>query len=185
MVGELLETGGILIFPSDTVYGIGGNPWDERALERVRTLKGRDPGQPFSLHLSSVEAIERFACIDARMRQQIMRLLPGPITFLLPANEMAPPSTVMEGKIGVRVPAHPFFFSVMNRLDRPLFGTSVNRVGEPPLVAVDQIIEQFSGVDLLIEGETGGGVPSSIIDLTMDPPRALRGELPLDLVGEP
>lgn len=178
MVIEVLETGGVLIFPTDTVYGIGGNPWDERALERVRMLKDRDRRQPFSLHLASVETIDRFASIDAGMRRELARFLPGPITLLLPANEAAPPSAVMEGKVGVRVPAHPFFSSIMRQLDRPLFGTSVNRSGAPPLVAVDQMIEQFSGVDLLVEGAVGGASASAIIDITVEPPVVLRGNLP-------
>jgi len=178
MVIEVLETGGVLIFPTDTVYGIGGNPWDERALERVRMLKDRDRRQPFSLHLASVETIDRFASINADMRSELVRFLPGPITFLLPANESAPPSAVMDGKVSVRVPAHPFFASIMHQLDRPLFGTSVNRSGAPPLIAVDQMIEQFSGVDLLVEGVVDGASASAIIDITVDPPVVLRGDLP-------
>lgn len=177
-VRSLLETGGVLIFPTDTVYGIGGSPWDERALALVRRLKGRRPSQPFTLHLPSVEAIERFASLNDRMMSVLEAFLPGPITFILPARDDAPAASVLDGKVGVRVPANKFFQSVMHKLDRPLFGTSVNRSGEAPLTSVEMMIEQFSVVDLLIEGEAGTGVPSAIIDLTSDHPRALRGELP-------
>ena len=181
-VRSLLEAGGALIFPTDTVYGIGGSPWDERALVLVRRLKGREKSQPFTLHLPSVEAIERFALLNTEMRQVLGAFLPGPITFILPAREDAPPASVLEGKVGIRVPSNPFFQSVMLRLDRPLFGTSVNRSGEAPLASIDMMIEQFSVVDLLIEGETETGVPSAIVDLTSNPPRALRGELPEGLL---
>jgi len=181
MIATLLETGGTLIFPTDTVYGIGGSPWDERALAQVRRMKGRADSQPFTLHLPSIEAIERFARVDERVRRVLTRFLPGPITFILSASDDAPPSAVSKGKVGIRVPAHPFFGSIMRKLDRPLFGTSVNRAGEEPLSSIDMMIEQFSGVDLLIEGNAGTGVPSGIIDLTTDPPHALRGELPEDL----
>jgi len=188
MLQVLLETGGTFIFPTDTVYGIGGGPWDERALAQVRRMKGRPASQPFTLHLSSIEAIERFAHVDERMRRVLARFLPGPITFILPATKDAPPATVLKGKVGIRVPAHPFFGFIMRELDRPLFGTSVNRAGEAPLDSIEMMIEQFSGVDLLVEGETGTGVPrgtgvpSAIVDLTTDPPQALRGELPKDLM---
>ncbi len=178
MMRLLLETGGTLIFPTDTVYGIGGGPWDERALALVRRLKGRDRSQPFTLHLPSVRAIKRYALVDEKTEQILTRFLPGPITFILPASDEAPSASVLGGKVGIRVPANPFFQLIMNKLDRPLFGTSVNRSGEAPLASIDMMIEQFSSVDLLIEGETGTGVPSAIIDLTVDPPHALRGEVP-------
>jgi len=182
MLTEILETGGTLIFPTDTIYGIGGSPWDERALALVRRLKGRKKSQPFTLHLPSVEAIERFAALNDEMMRVLDIFLPGPITFILPARDETPAASVLDGKVGVRVPANPFFQSVMHKLDRPLFGTSVNRSGEAPLASIEMMIEQFSGVDLLIEGETGTGVPSAIVDLTSDPPRALRGALPEGLL---
>jgi len=190
MIQALLETGGTLIFPTDTVYGIGGGPWDERTLAHVRRMKGRAASQPFTLHLPLIEAIERFAHVDERMRRVLARFLPGPITFILPASKNAPAATVLKGKVGIRVPAHPFFQLTMRELDRPLFGTR----GEAPLHSIEMMIEQFSGVDLLVEGETetgvppgtsvppGTGVPSAIIDLTTDPPQALRGKLPKDLM---
>jgi len=182
MIQALLETGGTLIFPTDTVYGIGGGPWDERTLAHVRRMKGRAASQPFTLHLPLIEAIERFAHVDERMRRVLARFLPGPITFILPASKNAPAATVLKGKVGIRVPAHPFFQLTMRELDRPLFGTSVNRAGEAPLHSIEMMIEQFSGVDLLVEGETETGVPPGTIDLTTDPPQALRGKLPKDLM---
>jgi len=130
---QALETAQTVIFPTDTVYGIGGNPWDERTLERVRVLKARSADQPFTLHLATVAAIERYATIDERQRARIGLLLPGPYTLLLQASAGAPPSSTSGATVGVRVPDHPFFGSVVAPLDRPLFGTSVNIHGEPPL----------------------------------------------------
>ncbi len=179
-VGAALETGQTIVFPTDTIYGIGGNPWDERSLDRVRSLKGRPAGRPFALLLPAREAIERFAALDRRLRGLVDRLLPGPYTLLLPAAPGAPPSAVREAVVGIRVPDHPFFRRTMARLDRPLFGTSVNRHGEPPLVDVDRIIDRFPGVDLIVSGPTGTR-PSTILDLSEDPPRAVRGELPREL----
>jgi len=183
MVENLLETGGVFIFPTDTVYGIGGGAWDERALDKVRRLKGRDPSQPLTLHLPSVNAIKRFAVYDDRVQEVLDKFLPGPMTFILPASGQAPPATVLRGKVGIRVPAHPFFESIMSSIDRPLFGTSVNRSGCAPLSDIEQIIEQFSGVDLIVEAlELGTGIASAIADLTVFPPRALRGKLPKSLL---
>lgn len=179
-VDAALETGETIVFPTDTIYGIGGNPWDARSLERVRSLKERPPDQPFALLLPTREAIERFAELNGRLRDLVQRLLPGPYTLLLPAAAAAPPAAVGNGTVGVRVPDHPFFRRTMASLNRPLFGTSVNRHGEPPLVDIDRIIERFAGVDLIVSGPTGKG-PSTILDLTADSPRLVRGELPDEL----
>jgi len=184
-VEEVLEVGGALIFPTDTIYGIGGNPWDEQAIARVQRMKQRPPGQPFALLLPVIEAIERVARLDERTRTIIERFLPGPYTFLLAAAEHAPRAAVKAGKVGIRVPDHPFFGSVMRSLDRPLFGTSVNRSGELPLENIDAIIEHFGNVDLIVTATTPpSSVSSAVIDLTVDPPQALRGELP-DALGFP
>jgi L-threonylcarbamoyladenylate synthase len=178
-VEDILELGGVLIFPTDTLYGIGGNTWDEQAIARVQRMKQRLPGQPFALLLPVIEAIERVARLDERTRTIIERFLPGPYTFLLAAAEHAPRAAVKDRKVGIRVPDHPFFGSVMRSVDRPLFGTSVNRSGEPPLENIDAIIEHFSNVDLIVTGTTTpSGIASALIDLTVDPPQAIRGNLP-------
>lgn len=175
---ELLETGGVLIFPTDTVYGLGGNPWDERAVHRVRRMKGRSAEQPFTVHLPAIEAIERVARLDRRTRRAIELVLPGPVTLLLPAVPGAPAAAVRAGKVGVRVPAHPFFQDILRATDGTLFGTSVNRSGEPPLLNLEAMIESFSGVDLIVEADAGTGQASAVIDLTADPFRAVRGTVP-------
>ncbi len=175
-----LETGQTFIFPTDTVYGIGGNPWDGGALESVWRLKDRDPTRPFTLHLPSVDSIARFARPSESARDAIGRLLPGPYTLLLPAAPGAPPSATIDGVVGVRVPDHPFFLSTLAKLDRAIFGTSVNRAGEPPLRDIDQIIDRFGVVDLILVGRTGEA-ESTILDLTVEPPRLVRGTQPQGL----
>jgi len=172
-----LETGGIVIFPTDTIYGIGGNPWDQSVLERVRRLKERSADRPFTLHLPSVSAVAEFARLDGVAQRRVERLLPGPFTFLLPAKPTAPESAVLDGIVGIRVPDHPFFESVLAPIDRSLFGTSVNRSGERPLREIDDILDRFPSVDLVIVGSVGTG-ESTILDLTSEPPRLVRGTLP-------
>jgi L-threonylcarbamoyladenylate synthase len=173
-VDAALETGRTLIFPTDTVYGIGGNPWDQRTLHHVRRLKERDPEQPFTLHLCHVSEIAGYTqCSPAQMRI-VEQLLPGPYTLLLPAAATSPPATVHGKKIGIRVPDHPFF---RDSLSRPVFGTSVNRRGMPPINDVAEIIETFTEVDLIISGDVPG-VSSTILDLTERPVRLIRGTVP-------
>lgn len=181
-INEILECGGVLIFPTDTVFGIGGNPWDKQVVARVQTMKSRSSQHPFTLHLPTFDLTERFAYLNEQTRKILNDFFPGPFTFLLWATAQAPVSAVKERKVGIRVPDHPFFTKVMAQLARPLFGTSVNRSGEPPLNNIDQIIEQFGNrVELIVCESTVSGRPSAIIDLTLDTPRALRGELPRQL----
>lgn len=180
LVAEALETGLVLVFPTDTIYGIGGNPWDDGALDRVRRLKTRSADQPFTLHLPTANAVGAYARLDERSRAQVLSLLPGPYTLLLPAAPGAPPSAVQGTTVGIRVPDHPFFVRVMAPLGRPLFGTSVNAHGKPPLADVNEIIDRFPSIDLILTGPIGDR-PSDILDLTADPPRAVRGDLPTAL----
>jgi len=175
-VDMALESGRTIIFPTDTVYGIGGNPWDERTLNHVRRLKDRGPEEPFTLHLCRVSEIEKFVRCEPDVTSVIELLLPGPYTLLLPTGPEAPPSAVHEGKIGIRVPDHPFFSST---LKRPLFGTSVNLRNAPPLNDVAEIIESFTEVDLIVTGDVAG-VSSAILDLTEVPYRLVRGTLSED-----
>ena len=162
-----------MIFPTDTIYGIGGNPWDARTTARVRALKQRSEQQPLTLHLSSLSSIEQYALVAPRWTQAIHRLLPGPVTVLLPAHSAAPPATVRNGTVGLRVPDHPFFSDVLRQ---PVFGTSVNRHGEPPMNDVDRIIDAFPSVDLIVTGPVSG-TSSAIVDLRTESYRVLRGTL--------
>jgi len=177
LVQAALETGQTIIFPTDTVYGIGGNPWDEGVLDRVRVLKRRSPDRPFTLHLPSVHQIAHYARPGERAQTAVERLLPGPYTLLLPASSEAPSSAVSEGIVGIRVPDHPFFLAVLAALKQPLFATSVNVRGERPLSEINEIIDRFSSVDLILIGPTGTS-ESTILDLTVDPPHVVRGMRP-------
>lgn len=171
---KVLASGGVIAFPTDTVYGLGGAPWTDAA-SRVRAIKGRPPDQPFSLHLPSCTAIARYAALHDEARAWVERWLPGPYTVLLPARADAPPCSVADGVIGVRVPDHPLFREI---LERPVFGTSANRHGAPPLVDADAIAAAIPELDLVIDDDRPRGEASAIIDLTGSEPRAVRGRLP-------
>jgi L-threonylcarbamoyladenylate synthase len=174
---EALETGLVLVFPTDTIYGLGGNPWDDAVVAKVRALKARADDLPFTLHVASVADLDRYADIPERVRPAVRALLPGPYTLLLPARPQAPPCSVAHGTVGVRVPLHAFFSSVLGPAGRCVFGTSVNVHGEEPLREVDAMIDRFPSVDLLIVGDVAG-TSSDVLDLTLVPPRAVRGRLP-------
>ncbi len=182
-VHDALETGQTMVFPTDTIYGMGGNPWDDEVVAKVRSLKGRSADRPFALHLAAVKEVERYAEVPDRVRPALGQLLPGPYTVILPALPTAPRCAVSPLGVGLRVPRHPFFSLVLALLGRPLFGTSVNEQGEEPISEVNDMIDRFPSVDLFILG-TVTGIPSAVIDLTAAP-RALRGRLPSSLWAPP
>jgi L-threonylcarbamoyladenylate synthase len=188
-IRDVVVTGKILIYPTDTIYGIGCDAFNQHAVERICELKGRPPERPFSVHVGSVAELERFAeQLTPSQRAMLHKILPGPFTVVLNASSGdAPPWCVSrEGKIGLRVPRSRSFQLVCVAARRPLVGTSVNRSGEPPLTRGAEIIQEFSErVDLIITTrERMTQESSSVIDMTCDPPRALRGSIPQELLEQ-
>ena len=175
--------GAVFAFPTDTVYGLGVRANDQEAIQKLRALKSRPAPAPFSLHLRDVVQLQ--ACcapLSRRQRQWIAQLLPGPYTVLLPAGKGAPKDAVMQGKIGIRVPAGAAF-SYVARAFGALLGTSVNRAGAPPLNDPEAILKVFGqDIALLVTTEAPfSAISSAVLDLCVDPPQAVRGQLPADL----
>lgn len=178
-VVEVVQSSGLLVFPTETVYGLGCAARSEEAIARLYRLKRRERGKPLALHLGRVEDLFKYALVGERERRWIERLLPGPYTLVLRAFPDAPRVAVSEGKVGIRVPASRAFQEVAAVVGVPLVGTSANRSGEPPVITAEEAIARFSDeVELIITAdERPSGQSSTVLDLTEDPPKALRGEL--------
>jgi L-threonylcarbamoyladenylate synthase len=185
---EVVQAGGVIVFPTDTVYGLGCDAFDEGAVERIYELKGRPREQPLALHLGSATQISRYCrSLKAYQRRFIQRLLPGPYTLILPASQKAPRCSVNSTSgMGLRLPASRAFQLLASALTCPLAGTSVNRHGEPPLMRIEKIAEEFgNAVELILTtDEPMSGKNSTVIDLTGYPPLILRGHLPMALLKE-
>lgn len=179
---QVIKGGGVIIFPTDTIYGIGGDAFNEAVIKRIYELKGRPSGRPLSLHLGGLEEIKKYCRnLTAKQELYLKKLLPGPFTVILQASPTAPKASVNEeGKLGLRVPDSDSFRVIYQQAKTPLVGTSVNRSGQPPLTDINAIIRDFADkVDLIITTEEEMTQQSSaVIDLTVDPPVALRGALP-------
>ena len=187
-ITKIIQEGGVAIFPTDTIYGLGGDAFNPNVIERIYKLKWRTPDKPLSLHLGSVAEIEKY-CRDLTDKQKhaIEKLLPGPFTLLLWASSEAPKTSVsQEGKVGIRVPKSNSFEIIYRRARVPLVGTSVNLSGEPPLTDIKEIYEKFRDkVDLILStDEPMTQQSSAVIDLTRDPPTVLRGEMPARLLQQ-
>ena len=175
---EILRRGGIVAYPTDTVYGLGADYLNEDAVAKVYEVKGRAHRQPISLLLSSVSQISTVA-LDIPGITWVLaeRFLPGGLTLVLLKSPLVPDLlTGGSGKIAVRVPAHPVPIALIEGIGAPITGTSANLSGSPSPVTADEVRQQLGDrVDLIINGgRCPGGVDSTVIDLTTSIPRIVR-----------
>ncbi len=175
---EVLRQGGILAYPTETLYGLGVDPFREEALEKLYLLKARPPTQPVSLLVRDMEMLEEVVQdISPEARRILEAFLPGPLTAVLPARPHLPGLlTAGTEKIGVRISSHPLISHLFARFPHPITTTSANRSGMPSSVTVEQIIDAFPhGVDGILDaGPSPGGSGSTVVDLTGPEPVILR-----------
>ncbi|MEE9465865.1 MAG: L-threonylcarbamoyladenylate synthase [Candidatus Neomarinimicrobiota bacterium] len=172
-----IDAGGLVVYPTDTLYGMGVAAQDQAALERLTHLKDR-PG-PFSVMVGRYEQLNEYALISPPLAVKLSHMLPGPFTFLLPARDPdSLPLSVMGpgGRIGCRVPEHRFLREAYALRSDLVVTTSVNLSGEPPIQDPDLIANRFGDdLDLLIDG---GVLPpslgSTLVDTNSDPWQILR-----------
>ncbi len=176
---DCLHDDGVIAYPTDTLYGLGCNFFSAAAMARIDVMKKRSD-LPYSVAVGSLAMLESLAAeIPDVFRDRLQKLLPGKFTFLFkPQHAIDPLLLKNSDRIGIRIPGLPPLLKLMSALDFPLVSTSVNLSGRPPLNDPRQIALVFPGLDLLIDG---GVLPpsqgSTLVDLTMSPPRiARRGE---------
>jgi L-threonylcarbamoyladenylate synthase len=180
---RLLLAGGILAVPTETFYALAVNPFDEAALARLFAVKARPTEKPV---LVLVAGPEMLPLVTRELPAVAARLLagfwPGPLTLILPALPLLPEGlTGGTGTIGVRQPRQPLVCRMMTALGLPVTGTSANRSGHRPLTEAAAVARELgAGVDLILEaGLCPGGLASTIVDVTVSPPRLVRaGAIP-------
>ncbi len=179
----ILRQGGIIIFPTETFYGLGGNGLDVRALNRIFCVKGRPADLPLLCLVDGMKRVHDLAVETVPGARALMEAFwPGPLTLVLPAREGLPPALMgATGGVGVRWSPHPVAQALVALLDAPLVGTSANLSGQAPASRVQDL--PFSlrrGVQGILDGgPTAGGAPSTVVDCTGWPPRIVReGAIP-------
>ena len=173
---NILRNGGVIIYPTDTVYGIGCDIFNKEALERIFAIKNDAGSKLFSFICSDLKDIAKYAKVSDYAYRMMKHLLPGPYTFILPAAKQVPKKLWSKRKtVGIRVPNHPISLSIVKELGHPIISTSAtNRKGE---VVYDpfEIKNIFnSQVDLMLASGNLVGAPSSVIDLSDDEPEVVR-----------
>ncbi len=183
---DVLRDGGVLIYPTDTLYGLGANARNREGVKRLREIKGRSRGLVFSVMFSDIEELVRYVHIDATYNPAL-KMLPGPYTFVFPSKKKLPDGVIGPGiGLGVRIPDHDLARRIAREFGGPIITTSVNRTGDPPLTEPSEIREVFGKeVDLFIDSGKIPGVASTIISFISRPPKVLRlGAGKIDFLSE-
>lgn len=183
---EILKRGGLVVFPTETVYGLGAYTFNPKAVLKIFEVKRRPPTNPLIVHISELEQLnEVVAEIPDVVFELAEKFWPGPLTLVLKKNPKVPDVvTAKLDTVAVRMPAHP----VALKLARiPIVAPSANIAGKPSPTTAEHVIKDLYGkVDAIIDaGETPYGVESTIIDLTKKPPVLIRpGALPVEKIEE-
>jgi L-threonylcarbamoyladenylate synthase len=183
----VLKNGEIIIYPTDTLYGLGANALDENAIAKIYRIKQRDLGKPISILVRDISMAKRVACIDSKAEKLLEKLWPDSITVILRKKDAIPYLlTAGEENVAVRAASSPFAQELLQRVDFPLTATSANLSGEENLYSAQEIRAKFETAKYAPELFVNGGdldqrLPSTIIDLTdVNHPRIKR----LGIVGK-
>jgi L-threonylcarbamoyladenylate synthase len=159
----VLSHDGLVIYPTDTLYGLGADAFSIEAIEKVYDAKKRDLAKPISIAVSDFEMLAAVSRIDTPMQEFIERFLPGPVTVVVPAKKIIPDIlTGGTGTIGIRIPAHGIARQVIEKFDAPITATSANLSGGKDPQTLDECTVPH---DLLIDGGRLPGTPSTVVDL--------------------
>ncbi len=184
---QAIRRGGLVAFPTETVYGLGADAFNERAVRKIFEVKGRPPDNPLIVHVSEVEDVWRVAAsIPEDAWRLAERAWPGPLTIVVP-KDPGVPGAVTAGlpTVAVRMPAHPVALSLIRESGTPIAAPSANPSGRPSPTRGDHVVRDLDCmVDVILDGgETFFGLESTIIDFTRDPPVLLRpGPYPLEAI---
>jgi tRNA threonylcarbamoyl adenosine modification protein (Sua5/YciO/YrdC/YwlC family) len=174
---ETLTSGGIIVYPTDTYYGIGCDLFNKAAIEKIYQLKRRSPSQPFSIICSDLKNISEYAQVTNYAYKTMKRLLPGPYTFILEGSRLVPKIMLTRRQtVGIRVPNHPLCLAIVEELGHPVINTSASNPETNEILSSPQEIKDKLGhaLDLIIDGGSVAGKPSSVISLIDDTPEILR-----------
>jgi len=175
---EVILRGGLVAFPTETVYGLGANALDPEAVERIFRAKGRPAANPVIVHVPDAEAAREVVAAWPPEAQRLAdRFWPGPLTLVLPRAEDVPDAVTAGGStVGVRAPGHPVALALLRRAGVPIAAPSANRSSRLSPTRAEHVLRSLGGrIDLILDaGPTPGGIESTVLDLASRPARLLR-----------
>jgi len=173
---ETVRRGGLVVYPTETVYGLGCDPHNVGAVERIFEVKGARE-KPLPILASDIEHVEKIAYLSEKASRVADRFWPGPLTLVLPKTTILPGIVTSSlDSVGVRIPKHDIAIQLVHLSNGLLVGTSANKTGEKTPRTAQEAADQIGDdVDMILDGGPASfGLPSTIIDLTSERPRILR-----------
>jgi len=171
-VVECLQSGGVIIYPTDTIYGLGCDIFQTKAVERIAKIKQVDPAKAqLSFVCNNLSDLSKYTkSISTPLYRILKNYLPGPYTFILPASKQVP--KILHSKkstIGLRIPDHPIALGIVNKLGHPILSASLPGESAEELTQPEAMYERYQKlVDIVIDGGVGGMIPSTILDCTSE-----------------
>ena len=185
---EVIRAGGIVAFPTETVYGLGANALNEESVKKIFIAKGRPQDNPLIVHVSSKDISSLVKEVPPIAQKLIDKFWPGPLTVILEKKDIIPNVTSANlNTIGIRMPNSEIALKLIELAERPIAAPSANISGRPSPTEVERCVEDLNGrVDYIIGGESSDiGVESTIVDCTVNPPLVLRpGGITLEMLKE-
>ena len=175
-VVDILEQGGVIGCPTDTIYGVGCDLFNPESIQKIHRLKKMDVKKPLSFICSDLKDISRYASVSNYAYKVMKRLLPGPYTFILKATKLVPKiAQTKQSTVGIRIPDNKICLSLVKELGHPIISTSVSKPDEGLYNDPSEIEERFGKqLNLVIDGGVIVAEHSSMIDLTGDSPKVIR-----------
>ena len=181
---EIIRKGGLVAFPTETVYGLGANALNRKAVIKIFEAKGRPMDNPLIVHISDMKMIREIAKMNEIAERLAKKFFPGPITLVVDKKEVIPPEvTAGLETVAIRMPSHPIALKLIKVSGVPIAAPSANLAGKPSPTKTEHVIDDLYGkVDLILDGgETNIGVESTVVDTTVYPVEILRpGGLPIE-----
>ncbi|MDZ7262422.1 MAG: L-threonylcarbamoyladenylate synthase [candidate division KSB1 bacterium] len=173
---EVLKSGGVIAYPTDTIYGIGCDIFNKKAIERIYQIKGKEKREPLSFICPDLKDISKYAHVSNAAYKIMNHLLPGPYTFVLRGTRLVPKIMLSKRRtVGIRVPDNQICLLMLKEFGNPIVSTSASLSDDEILNDPEKIEEKMGKqLDLILDAGLLGLTPSSVIDLTTEPPTVLR-----------
>lgn len=189
----ILESGGLVLYPTETVYGVGVDATNPTAVQKLLTYKSRREGKPLSIAVTNQTMAEKYVVLNEQAKTLYRQFLPGPVTIVSMAKQNTAPGVASEfNTLGVRIPDYPLITQIVQKLGKPITATSANASGKKRPYTINDVLERLSDrqkqlIDLIIDaGTLPPNPPSTVIDTTLSTPLTMRqGAVTIDSAGKP
>jgi L-threonylcarbamoyladenylate synthase len=165
---DVMDKGGLIIYPTETCYGIGADATNMKSIEKIYEIKGRDPSKPIPILVSNLEMIKKYGLITKKIEVLVKKFMPGPLSII--TRKIRPVSDPNQKGISFRISSHPVALELVKLLKKPLTTTSANISGQPSIYDIREVIETFQDkVGMIIDfGDLPRTEPSTCVDMTRE-----------------